>query len=122
MPRRLLHDVMLTDEQRAEVEQLLRRRNLTPRVRERLEMVKAVGLGYGREAIEGGSGRSARTIRRGVRAFARRGIAGLADAPRAGRPAFADPASLEALERAVDTPPRELGRPFDAWTPARLSA
>ena len=122
MPRPLLDDVTLTEEQRAEVERHLRRRDLTPRVRERLEMVKGVGRGYGREAIEGWSGRTARTIRRWVRAFARQGIAGLADAPRSGRPAFADPAYLAGLEQAVEMPPRELGLPFDAWTSARLSA
>jgi transposase len=122
MPRRLLREVMLTDEQRAAVERHLRRRDLTARVRERLEMVKGVGLGDGREAIEGWSGRTARTSRRWVRAFARQGIAGLADAPRVGRPAVADPSYREALERAVETPPRELGLPFDAWTSARRSA
>jgi transposase len=121
MPRPLLHDVTLSAEQRAEVEEHLRRRDLTPRMRERLEMVKAVGLGYGREMIAGWSGRSARTSRRWVRAFVRRGIAGLADAPRSGRPAAADSAYLEALERAADTPPRDLGLPFDVWTSGRLS-
>src|SRR6185436_20503980 len=39
-----------------------------------------------------------------------------------GRPARADAAYLEALERTVETPPRELGFPFDVWTSSRLSA
>jgi hypothetical protein len=34
----------------------------------------------------------------------------------------ADAAYRQALERAVDTPPRDLGLPFDSWTSARLSA
>lgn len=122
MTWRAVREVTLSAAQRAEVELLLRRRDLTPRVRERLEMVKAIGLGYRRETIEGWSGRKARTIRRWVRAFACQGIAGLADAPRSGRPAEADAAYLQALERAVDTPPRDLGLPFDVWTSARLSA
>jgi transposase len=112
----------LGEERRGEVEEALRRRDLTPRVRERLEMVKAVGLGYDVSRIEEWSGREARTIRRWVRAYLRRGLAGLADAPRSGRPAEADAAYLAALERAADTPPRDLGLPFDAWTSARLSA
>jgi transposase len=114
--------VRLSEAQRAEVEVHLRRRDLTPRIRERLEMVKAVGLGYDPETIEGWSGRTVRTIRRWVGAFLRQGIAGLADAPRSGRPAAANGAYLQALERAVDTPPREFGLPFDGWTSARLSS
>jgi hypothetical protein len=34
----------------------------------------------------------------------------------------ADAAYLAALARAVETPPRTLGQPFDSWTSARLSA
>lgn len=122
MRRSTVQGVELTETQRSEVEELLRRRDLTPRVRERLEMVKAVGRGYRVGQIEAWSGRRSRTIRRWVRGFAARGIGGLDDASRSGRPAAADPAYLEALEQAVDTPPRDLGLPFDVWTSARLSA
>ncbi|MBA3415424.1 MAG: winged helix-turn-helix domain-containing protein, partial [Chloroflexia bacterium] len=38
------------------------------------------------------------------------------------RPPKADAAYLAALEAAVETPPRDLGLPFDVWTSARLSA
>src|SRR5919197_1019857 len=51
-----------------------------------------------------------------------RGRAGMADAPGCGGRAKADAASLAALERAADTPPRALGLGFDVWTAARLSA
>jgi transposase len=122
MTRSTMGGVVLTETQRSEVEALLRRRDLTPRGRERLEMVKAVGLGYGVGQVEEWSGRQARTIRRWVRGFAARGIGGLTDAPRSGRPADADQAYLHALEQAVDTPPRDLGLLFDVWTSARLSA
>ena len=122
MAHAAVRGVVLTDEQRKRLEELLRRRDLSPRVRERLEMVKAVGLGYELERIEGWSGRGGRTIRRWVRAFARGGLAGVRDAARSGRPARVDAACLEALEQAVDTPPCELGLPFDVWTSARLAA
>jgi len=104
------------------VEAALRRRDLVPRVRERLEMVKAVALGYPLEAVARWSGRTERTVGRWLRLFAQGGLAALADAPRAGRPPRADAAYLEALERAADTPPPLLGLLFDAWTSDRLSA
>jgi transposase len=112
----------ISDEQRDQVEEQLRRRDLAPRVRERLEMVKAAGLGRDLTEIAQWSGRSARTIRFWLNRFVAVGATGLADAPRAGRPARADAAYLAALERAVETPPRELGLLFDVWTSPRLSA
>src|SRR5262245_28579095 len=101
------------------VEAALRRRDLVPRGRERLEMVKAVARGYPLEAVARWSGRTERTVVRWLRLFARGGLTALADAPRAGRPPRADAAYLEALERAADTPPPLLGLLFDAWTSDR---
>lgn len=114
--------VEAAEQERAAVEAALRRRDLPPRLRERLEMVKGAALGHDPAAIAEWSGRAPATVRRWLAAFRAGGIAALADAPRAGRPPKADAAYLAALERAVETPPRELGLPFDAWTSARLSA
>ena len=109
-------------EVRAVVEAALRRRDLAPRVRERLEMVKARALGSDLAAIVAWSGRSVRTVRQWLERFDEGGVAALADAPRAGRPAKADAAYLQALEAAVETAPPSLGLPFDVWTSDRLSA
>jgi transposase len=109
-------------EARAVVESALRRRDLAPRVRERLEMVKAVALGYSLAEVARWSGRAERTVGRWLAAFTVGGVAAVVDAPRAGRPPRADAAYLAALERAADTPPRTLGLLFDAWTSDRLSA
>lgn len=114
--------IVVTAEERTAVEAALRRRDLPPRVRERLEMVKATALGQDLEAIVRWSGRTPETVRRWLAAFREGGIAALADAPRRGRPAKADAAYRAALEAAVDTAPRTLGLPFDVWTSARLSA
>jgi transposase len=100
----------------------LRRRDLAPRVRERLEMVKGVALGQPLTDVARWSGRTERTVERWLVAFARGGVTALADAPRAGRPVRADATYLAALEQAVETPPRQLGLLFDAWTSDRLSA
>jgi transposase len=106
----------------AVVEALLGRAALAPRLRERLEMVKAAALGYDVAAIARWSGRTPRTVRRWLAAFAAGGVAALADAPHPGRPPKADAAYQAALEAAADTSPREVGLPYDAWTSARLSA
>jgi transposase len=104
------------------VEEALRRRDLAPRVRERLEMVKGVALGQPLAEVARWSGRGERTVVRWVQAFATGGLVALADAPRSGRPARADATYRAALERAVETPPRTLGLLFDVWTSPRLSA
>ena len=108
-------------EQRRTVEAALRRQDLTPRLRERLEMVKAAALGQDLAAIAAWSGRTPETVRRWLAVFAAGGIDALADAPRQGRPPKADAAYRTALEAAVATPPRTLGLPFDVWTSGRLS-
>jgi transposase len=110
------------ERERVEWGALLRRQALPPRVRERLEMVKAAALGQDVAVIARWVGRSPPTVRRWLRRYRGGGVAALADAPRPGRPARADAAYLEALEALVETPPRRLGLPFDVWTSARLSA
>jgi transposase len=112
----------ITDEQRGVVEAALRRRDLAPRVRERLEMARAVALGQNLATIMAWSGRSARTVRRWLGAFLSGGLRAVADAPRSGRPARADARYQQALEAALDAPPPSVGLAFDVWTSARLSA
>lgn len=106
----------------AAVVALLRQRDLPPRQRERLEMVKATWLGADVATIARWSGRTPETVRHWLAAFRDGGVAALADAPRRGRPPKADAAYVAALEVAVETAPRDLGRPFDVWTSGRLSA
>jgi transposase len=107
---------------REAIDTMLRQRDLAPRVRERLEMVKAVALGQSLADVARWSGRSQRTVTRWLDAFVAGGVVALADATRGGRPPKADAGYLLALERAVGTPPRDLGLLFDAWTSDRLSA
>lgn len=109
----------VTAAQRTAVEVALRRRDLAPRLRERLEMVKAAALGADLAAIARWSGRAPATVRHWLAAYQEGGIAALTDAPRQGRPPKADAAYLTALEAAVETAPRTLGLPFDVWTSSR---
>lgn len=78
--------VTLADADRVAIQARLHRREVTPRVRERLEMVKAADLGHDLAAIAAWSGRSEKTVRRWLRRFIEAGVAGLTDAPRPGRP------------------------------------
>jgi transposase len=122
LTERTLAGLSISPAQCVEVDHWLRRRDLAPRLRERLEMVKAVGLGQAVPQIARWSGRTERTVRHWLRRYATGGVAALADAPRAGRPVAADAAYRRAAEAALETPPRALGLPFDVWTSARLSA
>ena len=101
---------------------MLGTRDLAPRLRERLEMVKGAAVGWDAAAIAAWCGRTPRTVRRWLAAFRPGGIAALADEPHYGRPRRADAAYLAALEATVETDPRALGQAFDVWTSARLSA
>jgi transposase len=115
-------EIHITAEQREEVERQLQRTDLTRRMRERLEMVKAVALGDDVGRIARWSGRSVVRVEHWLRRFATGGVAVLADAPRSGRPLQADAAYLAAMEQALETPPPALGLPFDVWTSQRLAA
>lgn len=84
--------LVITVEQRAEIEAALRRTDLMRRVRERLEMVKAAALGDDVERIARWSGRSVETVTHWLDRFAAGGAAALVDAPRTGRPVRADAA------------------------------
>ena len=119
--------ISVTPKQRDDVEWQLRRTDLTRRVRERLEMVKAAALGDGGERIARWSGRSVETVEHWLARLATGGVAARSDAARSdaarsGRPAQADAASLAAMERALETPPKQWGLAFDVWTSQRLSA
>jgi transposase len=111
----------VTVAQRTAVEAALRRRDLAPRVRERLEMVKAAVLGQELDEIARWTGRTPETVRRWLAEFQEGGIGALADAPRRGRPPKADAAYVAVLAAAVELAPRTLGLPFDVWTSGRLS-
>jgi transposase len=114
--------IPVTPEQQAAVEAWLHQPTLSPRLRERLEMVKAASLGWDWDAIAAWSDRTPRTVHHWLTRFTTGGIAALGDAPRSGRPTIADASYQDALDRAADRDPRALGLPFDAWTSARLSA
>jgi transposase len=107
--------------QRLVIDAMLHERELPPRVRERLEMVKARALGQDLPSIAQWCGRTVRTVDHWLRVYLAGGVAALADAPRSGRPSTVDATYRQRLVKAVETPPREVGLGFDVWTSARLA-
>jgi transposase len=65
-------------------------------------------------------GLSAFRVRAWIHRFNRHGLAGLADAPRAGRPRRHDETVRGKVIALARTKPRSLGYPFALWTLARL--
>src|SRR5260221_4991258 len=114
-------EVHITPDQREEVERQLQRTDLTRRMRERLEMVKAAALGDDVARSARWSGRSVARVEHWLARFATGGVAARAEAPRAGRPVQADAASVAALETALEMPPTAVGLTFDVWTSERLA-
>src|SRR5258705_11296092 len=110
MTEQSIAGVIVGPARRTEVDRWLRRRDLAPRLRERLEMVKAVALGQDLPTIARWSGRTERTLRRWLGRFAGGGGAAPGDAPRGGRPAAAAAARPRAPEPARGRPPLSAGR------------
>ena len=67
-------------------------------------------------------GISALVVRRWLERFNASGVAGLADAPRSGRPVTYTAEEVGELIAASLTAPQELGLPFASWTLDRLAA
>jgi transposase len=61
------------------------------------------------------------TVIRGRRLYRQGGVAALVPIKPPGRPSRATPAFLQAMGRAVQTPPHTLGYGFSTWSAARLA-
>jgi transposase len=94
--------VSLTPEQRDELNRRSRERVLTPRLRERLEIIRLSDLGHTVPQIATTLGRHHQTVRAVLKAFLADGFAALPDADRPGRPPTLLPEHLDALERMLD--------------------
>ena len=112
----------LTAEEAQAIGRLARARTAPVRVVERARIVDLAAQGWRAAGIAAAVGVSERTVRRWVKRFTAQGLAGLADAPRSGRPATYPPEAVGELLAASLTDPRELGLPFGSWTLDRLAA
>jgi transposase len=90
------------------------------RVVQRAQIIWASAQGEPVPAIARHVGLSAFRVRAWIHRFNRQGLAGLADAPRAGRPRQHDESARGTVIALARTKPRSLGYPFALWTLARL--
>jgi transposase len=111
----------LTAEEAETLERLARSRTAPARAVERAAIVWQAHQGARVPVIAARLGVCAATVRTWLHRFNADGLAGLADAPRAGRPATYPPEVVGELIAASLTKPDELGLPFGSWTLDRLA-
>ena len=110
--------VHLTPEQLDDLNERARSRELPPRERERLEMIRLSHLGLTIPQIAAHLDRHQQTVRRVINGFLADGFAILPDQPRPGRPATLTDAVLAAVEQRLDAD-AAAGR---TWTAPQLAA
>src|SRR3712207_5474247 len=98
--------IRLTAEHRDELHRRARARELAPRLRARLEMVRLSDLDWSVPRIAAYLRCHEQTVRRVVKAFLADGFAALPDRPRPGRPPTLTVAHLEAVEALLDAAAR----------------
>jgi transposase len=88
----------------------------------RAQIVLAAAAGAPNEAIAAAVGVCVDTVRKWRRRFAARGLAGLDDPPRAGRPRRFTPVQVAQVKALACTLPAETGLPLSRWSSAELAA
>jgi transposase len=110
---------MTTDEVES-IRRLAHARTESARTVERAEIIWQARAGKGVPAIARDLGVTEGTVRLWLKRFNAAGLDGLADRPRAGRPATYTPEQVGEVLAAALTPPQQLGLPFGSWTLDRL--
>ena len=110
----------LTAAEGAEVGRLARSRTAPARLVERARIVRLAAEGRPAAAIAAAVGRSPRTVRTWIRRFDERGVEGLRDAARGGRPARYTAEQVGRLVELALADPDALDLPFGCWTLDRL--
>jgi len=117
MNRRI--DFTLTDEQLASTEQAINHSPL-PEVRQRATAIRLLHLGHKPEGVAEMVAVGTSTVWTWHRRYRAKGLEGLANKPKSGRPAKADANYLDEVERTIDTDPPDLGYAFSVWTINKL--
>lgn len=112
----------LTAEESREVARLAKSRSDEARLVERARIVALARDGMGAPAIARELGVSEKMARQWLARFNERGLDGLVDAPRSGRPPTYTAEVVGAVIAASLTKPQTLGLPFASWTLDRLAA
>ena len=112
----------LTEEEAAEIGRLTRSRTAAARAVERAKIIALAQEGKLVPAIARELGLSEICVRQWFKRFNAQGLAGLADAPRPGRPPTYSQEQVGEVIAASLTKPQALGLPFASWTLDRLEA
>jgi transposase len=112
----------LSVEEEQEVARLVRSRTAPVRLVERARMIWLAHQGTRVPVIAAELGVSVPVVRRWVQRFNAGGVAGLADAPRSGRPTTYGAPDVGTVVVTSLTDPQTLGLPFASWTLDRLAA
>lgn len=121
MPRRL-QVRELSEKERETIQETVRSRTAAVREVERARIIRASSEGQSVAEIASGLQLKAAKVCKWIHRFNERGLAGLDDEPRAGRPATYTPEEVSEVVAASLTDPQSLGRPFASWTLDRLEA
>jgi transposase len=112
----------LTDDEIRVLARLAHSRTEPARAVERARIVWEAHRGGRVPAIARALGITEATVRTWLKRFNAEGVAGLADAPRGGRPPTYTPDEVGEVIAASLTQPGDLGLPFGSWTLDRLTA
>ena len=112
----------LSEEEERAITRLTRSRTASVRLVARARIIARAQQGPRLPDVAVDLGVSVAMVRRWVSRFNARGLAGLRDAPRSGRPATYAPDAVGVLVSASLTDPQALGLPFGSWTLDRLTA
>ena len=119
MPKRLRVRELTAEEAEA-VKRLAHSRTAAARLVERARIVWLSSQGWHVPAIAAAVGCGADVVRLWLKRFDAAGVAGLADAPRSGRPATYTAEEVGTVVATALTDPQALGCAFGCWTYARL--
>lgn len=112
----------LSEEEARALHALARGQKTEARLRDRARLCWLSHGGQRVSQIVAAVGLSDWTVRKWLKRFNARGLAGLHDRGRVGRPPTYTPEQVGAVLAASLTDPRELGLPFGSWTLDRLTA
>ena len=112
----------VTTEEAQAVQRLAHSRTASARAVERARIIWLAHQGQRVPAIAREAGVAEATVRLWLKRFNARGLAGLTDGARAGRPPTYTGEQVGAVVAASLTKPDELGLPFGSWTLDRLTA
>jgi transposase len=121
MPAKVVLRALTAEEQKA-VDELARTRTAPARLVDRARIIQAAAQGQSAGQVAVSLGCSRPTVYAWVRRFNERGLSGLEERPRSGRPHTYTAEQRAEVVAAALTDPRKLGLPFGCWTLDRLQA